>query len=249
MSNFEDGSYGSLAGIALIGKVLAGRCQMRYTRAAVGKGSIPDGKTPKTMDCPPEYVMDAKIASVSNPIDGECQVTLQVRSDEVENGFYITGIVLYAEDPDEGEIPYTYLYLENEPEWIRPASSVVGKFATFDLIVAVGDVDTVSAIIDPEAIATVGLVEQKINDLLNFSDIIQAFYTVYTNVSHNTDETVMTPTDIIEALNKEWKGESSEDETAMTATDITEALNREWKGESSEDETALSATDIAETLK
>ncbi len=162
MSNFEDGSYGSLPGIALIGKVLAGRCQMRYTRAAVGKGYIPEGMTPKTMEEPPDYVMDAKIASVTTPVDGECQVTVQIRSDEVETGFYITSIVLYAEDPELGEIPYTYLSLENEPEWIRPASSVVGKLATFDLIVAVGDVDAVSAIIDPEAVATVGWVEQNL---------------------------------------------------------------------------------------
>lgn len=179
MSNFEDGSYGSLAGIALIGKVLAGRCQMCYTRAAVGKGSIPDGKTPKTMDGPPEYVMDARIANVTNPVDGECQITIQVRSDDVETGFYITSIVLYAEDPDEGEIPYTYLCLENEPEWIRPASSIVGKFATFDLIAAVGDVDNVSVIIDPDAIATMGWVEQKVNDLrsiTNTKNIEDAFY-------------------------------------------------------------------------
>ena len=30
MSKYEDGSYGSLPGIALIAKVLAGRCQMKY---------------------------------------------------------------------------------------------------------------------------------------------------------------------------------------------------------------------------
>lgn len=46
--------------------------------------------------------------------------------------------------------------------WIRPASSIVGKLATIDLIAAVGDVDTVTAAIDPEAIATVAAV----NDLL-----------------------------------------------------------------------------------
>ena len=57
---------------------------------------------------------------------------------------------------------HTYLVLENEPEWIRPASSIVGKLATIDLIAAVGDVDTVTAAIDPEAIATVAAV----NDLL-----------------------------------------------------------------------------------
>ena len=42
MAKYEDGSYGSAAGIALIAKVLAGRCAMKYTRVAVGKGNIPD---------------------------------------------------------------------------------------------------------------------------------------------------------------------------------------------------------------
>lgn len=162
MPNFEDGSYGSLKGIALIGKVLAGRCSMKYTRAAVGEGAIPEGSTPKDMDGPAGYVMDAMIAAVTNPVDGECQVTVQIKSDSVERGFYATGIVLYAEDPDEGEVPYTYLCLENEPEWIRPASSIVGKLATFDLIAAVGAVDTVTAVLDPESIATVGRLEEML---------------------------------------------------------------------------------------
>ena len=155
MAKYEDGSYGSAAGIALIAKVLAGRCAMKYTRVAVGKGNIPDDKTPKTMTEPADYVMDAVIAGITNPVDGECQVTVQINSANVDKGFYCTAVVLYAEDPDEGEVPYTYLVLENEPEWIRPASSIVGKLATIDLIAAVGDVDTVTAAIDPEAIATV----------------------------------------------------------------------------------------------
>lgn len=104
----------------------------------------------------------AVIAGITNPVDGECQVTVQINSANVDKGFYCTAVVLYAEDPDEGEVPYTYLVLENEPEWIRPASSIVGKLATIDLIAAVGDVDTVTAAIDPEAIATVAAV----NDLL-----------------------------------------------------------------------------------
>ena len=64
MARFEDGSYSSLPGIALIAKVLAGKCQMKYTRASVGKGKIPDAESPKTMTRPADYVMDAKISSV-----------------------------------------------------------------------------------------------------------------------------------------------------------------------------------------
>ena len=164
MSKFEDGSYSSLPGVALIGKVLAGRCKMHYTRAAVGKGHIPEGVSPKEVTEPPDYVMDAMIAAVTNPVNGECQVTVQINSSDVEHGFYCTGVLLYAEDPDDGNVPYTYLRLEDGPEWIRPKTSIVGKLATFDLIAAVGDVDAVTATIDPQSIVTREVVTQMIAD-------------------------------------------------------------------------------------
>lgn len=127
---------------------------MRYTRAAVGSGAIPEGVHPRELAEVPGYVMDARIASVSNPVDGECQVSVQINSEDVETGFFATGILLYAQDPDEGEIPYAYLRMEDGPEWIRPASSLVGKLATFDLIAVVGEVGEVFADIDPDSILT-----------------------------------------------------------------------------------------------
>ena len=108
--------------------------------------------------------MDAVISSVTNPVDGECQVSVQINSANVETGFYATGLLLYAEDPDEGEVPYTSLVLEGEPEWIRPASSIVGKFAFFDIIAAVGDIDKVSATIDPDALVTHEELELRIQE-------------------------------------------------------------------------------------
>lgn len=171
MATFEDGSYQCLPGPALIAKVLAGRCRMKYTRAAVGQGTIPADVSPKSLTEPPDYVMDAKIAAVTNPVDGECQVTVQINSSDVKSGFYAMGILLYAEDSDLGEVPYTYLKLEEGLEWIRPASSAVGKLATFDLIAAVGAVDVVSANIDPDAIVTYAAVEQLIANATVVTDI------------------------------------------------------------------------------
>ena len=164
MPIYEDGSYQCLPGAALIAKVLAGRCQMHYTRATVGQGAIPEGVSPKSLTEPPGYVMDAKIAAITNPVDGECQVTVQIHSADVDTGFYATGIMLYAEDPDLGEVPYTYLKLEDGMEWIRPASSAVGKLATFDLIVAVGAVDAVSAGIVPDAVATYEAIKRLVEE-------------------------------------------------------------------------------------
>lgn len=169
---FEDGSYSCVPGVALIGKVLAGKCKMNYVRAAVGKGRIPAEKNPKTMTEVADYVMDGRIAAITNPVNGECQVTVQINSSDVATGFFATGILLYAEDPDEGEIPYTYLVLENGPEWIRPSSSVVGKLATFDIIAAVGEVDTVTATIDSKSIVTKGVVEKMIAQSTLQRDIV-----------------------------------------------------------------------------
>ena len=171
MAVFEDGSYSCLPGIALIAKALAGRCHMVYTRAAVGKGTIPEGESPKTMLQPAEYVMDTKIAAITNPVNGECQVTVQINSADVETGFFATGILLYANDPDEGEIPYTYLVLENEPEWIRPSTSTVGKLVTFDIIAAVGEVDNVTANINSDSIVTKKVVERMIAEATIRRDI------------------------------------------------------------------------------
>lgn len=154
MTNIQDGCFACAPCRAHIAKVLAGRFQMRYTRAAVGSGAIPEGVHPRELAEVPGYVMDARIASVSNPVDGECQVSVQINSEDVETGFFATGILLYAQDPDEGEIPYAYLRMEDGPEWIRPASSLVGKLATFDLIAVVGEVGEVFADIDPDSILT-----------------------------------------------------------------------------------------------
>ena len=163
MSKYKDGCYDTTKGRVLIAKVLAGQGTMNYTRAAVGKGNLTDDQDPKTMETPADYVMDAKITAVTTPVDGECQITVQVSSKDVSEGFYCTGIVLYAEDPDDGEVPFTYMVLENEPEWIRPSSAIVGKLVTFDIVAFVGAVERVSAVIDPTGIPTVENVESMIH--------------------------------------------------------------------------------------
>lgn len=162
--NFEDGCYSCSPGIELIAKVLAGECKMQYVKAMVGKGNLGPEEDPKEQEEVKEPVMEAQIAAVTNPVGGECQVTIQINSEKVDQGFYATGILLYASGADGGEVPYTYLVMENEPEWIRPKTSGVGKLATFDLIVAVGEVDQVTAVIDTDSIMTRQAAEKLLED-------------------------------------------------------------------------------------
>lgn len=164
MARFEDGCYSCDAGRALLAKVLAGKCTMKYTKAKIGSGTIQEEQDPRTMTEVAGYVMDGQLSGVTTPVDGECQVTVQINSNNVSEGFYCTGIMLYAQDPDDGDVPYTYLVLESGPEWIRPKGADVGKLVSFDIIVAVGKVDQVTAVIDPDSIVTAGQVQQMIDE-------------------------------------------------------------------------------------
>ena len=80
------------------------------------------------------------------------------------------------------------------------------------------------------------------------SNIENIFYQTFTLVRETVDVTAMTSSDIEEALNITWNGESSEDITAMSAEDVSVSLNTKWNGESSEDETAMSAEEISSVI-
>ncbi|MCM1296887.1 MAG: hypothetical protein NC311_15215 [Muribaculaceae bacterium] len=167
-ARFEDGCHACANTSALIAKVLAGKGTLEYTRAAIGSGIIGEGQSPKTLTEPPGYVMDGVIASVGNPFEGEVQIQVQVASSMVDTSFKATGVMLYARDPETGEdVPYTYLCLETESEEIRSRSNAVGKIAVFDIIAVVGDVKNVTAVIDPNAMATHASVEAMLAQRLN----------------------------------------------------------------------------------
>lgn len=191
MPVYPDGSYKCAKSDALIAKVMAGQCLMTYTKAAVGQGYLLESTPPKDMTAPAGYVMDAPISSASNPSDGECQVSIQIDSADVTTGFDCTGIVLYASDPDEGEIPFTYLVMEEFPEQIRASTSAVGKLTVIDVISAVGNISSVSASIDTDIVVTQQALTQKLAEVN--SDIAsinlkatQAQQDIEKCVKHNT---------------------------------------------------------------
>lgn len=150
---YADGSYLTEKGKALIAKLLASKGQLTFTKVTVGSGTVPEGLTPEKMTNLAHYEMDGMIAAIDNPQSGEVSVVAQVISLGLEQGFNAMELMLWAADPDEGEIGYTYLTLAQHPEWIRPEGDPVNKLATFTLITVVSGVALVSAIIHPDAFA------------------------------------------------------------------------------------------------
>lgn len=177
---YADGSYLTQKGVSLIAKILASQGELRFTRAAVGDGTVPEGTTPEMMTDLANYKMDGMIAAIDNPNTGEASVVVQVISIDLLEGFNARELGLWAEDPDEGEILYTYLSLAQHPEWIRPDGDPVNKLATFTLITVVDSIPLVSAVINPDAFArAVDLAKyslighsHQISDIIGLQDIL-----------------------------------------------------------------------------
>ena len=135
---YEDGNYLTEKGRALIAKLMASKSEIEFTRAAVGSGTIPEGLAPKDMTDLAKWEAPGLISDISTPVPGEAQTVFQVFSRDVETGFLASEGAIWAKDPDEGEILYTYIVIANSPEWIRAANDPVQKFAEFTCINIVG---------------------------------------------------------------------------------------------------------------
>ena len=166
----EDGNYLTEKGRALIAKLMASKSEIQFTRAAVGAGTIPEGKAPKDMTDLADWRVDGLISDISTPVPGEAQLVFQVFSRDVQVGFLASEGAVWALDPDEGEILYTYIVLANAPEWIRAANDPVQKFAEFTCINIVDAVKVDITMINPEAIATMGMLKNRLETFVELSD-------------------------------------------------------------------------------
>lgn len=143
-------------GLALITKLVAAKATLTFTRVAVGTGSVPSGYDAQGMAALNNYRMDATIAAygVSQSQSDVAYIVAQVSSIGIKSGFAITEAGVFAEDPDEGEILYTYLNLTGDPQYIYAEGDAISKFAEITLNVLVGTVKNVTAFISPGSLIT-----------------------------------------------------------------------------------------------
>ena len=166
MSEYQDGSYITKQGTALIAKVLAsdGQTGLHFTKATVGKGQLPSDTAPGDMTALADEVMEGRIASLENNNNGEVSIVVQVAS--AQTAFVLTEIGLWAEDPDLGEILYTYVVLKESPEVIRAAEAAVNKLAVFTIVTIVDSVAHVSVEINQDSFVSKDEVENIVNTIL-----------------------------------------------------------------------------------
>ena len=154
-------------GIALIAKLTSGTgTGINFTRASVGTGRIPTGYDPAGMINLNQYQMDGKISGCSAS-EGEATVIFQIGSNDVEEGFVITEAGLFAEDPDEGEILYSYLDLSDDPQYIYAQNSTIQKFAEIEFKTIIGRIENITVNMSPGALITKEEFEEAIKEKID----------------------------------------------------------------------------------
>ena len=90
--------------------------------------------------------------------------------------------------------------------------------------------------------------DESIKKICDIKYLKDAFYNAFTYLSDSSESSALSTEDILQAINTEWGGESSDDPNALSAAEVAAALSSDWNGETSSDPNALSAAQINEIL-
>jgi len=141
-------------------KALAGEV-LQFTRIGIGDGHYTGSISDLSHII--HEVMSLPISRVSSS-SGQARVFSAMSNQDLQTGFYLREIGVYAMDPDEGEVLYNYANAGEFAGYIPPAGGgdVVEK--EVELIATVGTAANVTAIIDESlTFATLGYVTSKIS--------------------------------------------------------------------------------------
>ena len=89
-------------GIALQAKVQAGT-QLHITKLKLGSGVVPSGTDIKTLT---DLITPEQNLGIGGKeaIDDYCKISSTISNTELETGYYVRELGVFAQDPDEGEI-------------------------------------------------------------------------------------------------------------------------------------------------
>ncbi len=166
-------------GLQLIAKLSAKAGDLQILAVKVGTGILPEGTDILPMTDIISYKMDGIIADCWYNKNGEDgYVVMQLDNAEVESGFVMTEIGLYATDPDLGEILYAYIDMSDDPNYIMPATysaaesdnvpvgPIRHKMVQMKLHILVGGAKSLSVVINPAAQITREVFDREIDKIV-----------------------------------------------------------------------------------
>lgn len=149
MADFKGGVLTDL-GKALAAKVEAGKCKLQFTKMKVGDGS-PSAIEQITDLASPKKVLD--LSSVTPYDKGNCDVEAVITNADLDKGFYLKEIGLFATDPDVGEILYC-VATAGDADYIQAKGGATVLSVAIHMTIAINSVDDVVTDVDIKGLVT-----------------------------------------------------------------------------------------------
>lgn len=152
MSVFSQQSI-TKAGLALLAKVQAGQT-LTFTRISIGSGYMEVYQIPATMEELVAPVMHLQITEAKANPDNTATLSTSFDNRDMVQDFQFRELGVWAQDPDFGEILYSYGNAGNDAELIpaHGSNTVVEKM--LDIVTAIGNASYVMAYIASDVNAT-----------------------------------------------------------------------------------------------
>ena len=137
-------------GRALEAKVTAGICKLELTKLKVGDGEPHEIESMTDLAAPK---LDIGISSISPTDAGICDIEGVITNAELEKGFYMRELGIYATDPEEGEILYA-VATDSHADYLQAKGSSTTLSVGLHVQVVITNADSVTAVLSPKGLVT-----------------------------------------------------------------------------------------------
>lgn len=167
MSAFKQG-VPTERGLALLAKAIAGTATLDFTKIAISEDELGENLSTRT------HIGTIKqekvgVSVILNEENSTVSVSASVSNDELQKGYYVRNIGLYANDPDEGEILYSISVADESVstlDWMPAFTGGGVASLSVDLVVDLSGTSDMTIVVDENAGATVAQVTALQNQVI-----------------------------------------------------------------------------------
>lgn len=157
-------------GLALMAKIVAGTATPQFTKIRTSDNAYAGGTDFAALTSLLSIKQTVDVALVSKIDAATIKVSGAFTNLGLVTGYYVRNIGLYAIDPTDGEILYS-ITSAITPDWMPPAGGVAASSIMVDIQTVVSNSNNVSLTVNPNATATV----QMVNDVAASLADVKAF--------------------------------------------------------------------------
>lgn len=158
-------------GHALIAKIVAGTATPNFTKIRTSDYQYPSGTNFEELTSLSSIKQTTDVANVTKVSPAKIRVSGVFTNAALEAGYYVRNIGLYAVDPQEGEILYS-ITTAIEADWMPPQGGISASSILVDIETVVGNADNVNITVNPNATATVEMVNNLVAEIADVKGFI-----------------------------------------------------------------------------